>query len=225
MKNHLKVLLFCMIAGIGIGLLKDQLKLSQPESSSSESTTLTDSAVSSTVWDQSENQVNAPSETEADAPAVAAKVEVLEEILKSKNDNDPRLDTEFKTLSKPLKLALARKYNELKAESLNERGTIVFLLGRNLKSSQDFAFIKKVLSEHPCQSLNDCQKIPESSDPDEEGVNEITLVYPQIVALKSIETYLKKNPNSDQAISLLKIASEAKNDTIRKIAFAILNRS
>jgi hypothetical protein len=119
-------------------------------------------------------------------PEARAKLAVLEEILRSRNDNDPRLDREFNSLSTAAKSLFREKYRALPPEALNERGTIVFLLGRNLGAEQDWAFLRDVAGEPPCLSLGDCSKSPGRGGEEAAG-DEVTLAYPSLVALKSAE--------------------------------------
>jgi hypothetical protein len=116
---------------------------------------------------------------------VADQVKILDEILKSRDDNDPRLDRELRYLSPRAREALRKKYHSLRAEERNERGTIVFLLGRNLDQPRDFAFFRDVVGEKPCLSLADCGHTIQE-DPHLSGVTAVSLAYPQIVALKSL---------------------------------------
>jgi len=125
------------------------------------------------------------------------KLKILDEILNSRNDNDRRLDTEFSRLSPETKLAMREKYSSLAPEKRNERGTLVFILGRNLTGPEDVKFLQEVLQEKPCLSLADCSVAakPETSvspkDQDAAMGNDVTLVYPQIVALKSVEKFFQ----------------------------------
>lgn len=106
------------------------------------------------------------------------KLAALESILAAKDDNDPRLDTAFEDLSEAAKKAFRRRYAELAPESFNERGTIVYVLGRNMRTLADWEFFHAVVAEPPCLSLSDCARA--------DGVpgNEVTLAYPALVALK-----------------------------------------
>ena len=111
------------------------------------------------------------------------------EILESKNDNDPRMDTELQHFSKAGKQALQSRYSAMKPEKRNARGTVVFLLGRELNSPEDAAFLGGVLQEKPCLSLQDCDRPPESHGGAEEhleALNETTANYPQLMALRAI---------------------------------------
>ena len=117
----------------------------------------------------------------------------LEEILVMKNDNDPRLDVDFRDLSPAFKDELRKKYLALATEDRNGRGTIVFLLGREINSAADLTFFANVLSESPCLSLNDCARRPSPEGVDEHAAmaGGVTLVYPQLVAIKSFERVLE----------------------------------
>jgi hypothetical protein len=140
------------------------------------------------------------------------KVRVLEEIFRSRNDNDPRLDSDFKNLDPGTKELLQAEYRKLAAEKRNERGTIVFLLGRNLTTEQDFAFLNEVFAEAPCKSLGDCAKdAPLSrtgSEHDDTGT-EITLAYPQIVAVEMLKNFSKDHPGSPLSTAAAHALEEA----------------
>lgn len=113
-----------------------------------------------------------------------SKLVELEEILRARNDNDPRLDHDFNDLSSGDKRALRKKYSAISPEKRNERGTVVYLLGRNLKSSEDWAFFRKVALERPCLSLSDCSRKPAPGSDEEAAGDEVTLAYPSLVALR-----------------------------------------
>src|SRR6185437_1737577 len=114
----------------------------------------------------------------AAAPASpAAKVALLGEILESRNDNDPRLDTEFRHLDQPTKQALIDYYHRLPVEDANGRGTIVFLLGREIRGPGDLPFFDQVLAER-------VPKLP----PTREGSlpMELLAAYPQVMAVSAL---------------------------------------
>ncbi|MES2768178.1 MAG: hypothetical protein V4596_03450 [Bdellovibrionota bacterium] len=125
------------------------------------------------------------------SPATLRKISILKEILAGKNDNDPRMDTDLKNLSNEDKDALVDMYKDLKAESLNDKGTIAFLIGRELTRSEDAEFLKNILSEEPCLSLENCGVTNSQRDPHMDNVNNVTLSYPQIVALNRIKTFVQ----------------------------------
>ena len=119
-------------------------------------------------------------------PTDLKQLDILKQIFAKKNDNDPRLDRDLRHLSPAAKALLRAEYASLTPESRNERGTIVFLLGRDLNSSSDAEFISKVLSEPECLSLARCSESPPPAKRDDEHIetaNEVTLVYPQLMAL------------------------------------------
>lgn len=175
----------------------------------------------------------------AAAPAIAPRPEptpeeqqklvTLNEVLAARNDNDPRLDTAFRALTPGAKALFRSRYSGLTPESRNERGTVVYLLGRNLSSEEDLTFFKQVLSEPPCRSLADCGKPADTvlrEDSHLESANEVTLAYPQIVALKSFESYLARldaDPRiADQVYSELRSAGESENPVVSRFARQIL---
>ena len=106
--------------------------------------------------------------------------------MRSKNDNDPRLDAEFNALTEATKARFRARYSALPAEDRNGRGTIVYLLGRNMKSPGDWEFLRSVVAEPPCRSLADCSAPAGTGGPGDE----VTLAYPALVALKRAQKEL-----------------------------------
>ncbi len=151
---------------------------------------------------------------------------ILDEILASKNDNDPRLDQDFNALTEGAKTLLREKYKSLAPEKLNEKGTIVFLLGRNITSERDIGFMRQVLSEPPCFSLTNCKEAPSGSEQssEEAGIN-LTLAYPQIIALKQLSNAMG-NPNAFQgsALEVLKSAQNSPIPLVSKISTQLVQR-
>ena len=158
---------------------------------------------------------------QTDVSTALSKLKTLEDILQSKNDNDPRLDTDFNGLSPEAKKLLREKYRDIPAESRNDLGTIVYLLGKNLRSAEDWAFIRSVAAGPACLSLIDCSKeIPSSGH--EPGI-QITLAYPALVALNQAENALSQarenKPNVDafavrEAMSVINAAKNSKSNVI-----------
>lgn len=149
------------------------------------------------------HQVNAVNQGALANAIPKGKVALLDEILKSGNDNDQRLDTELKNLTEQTKLALHDYYRSLKRENRNSLGTTVFLLGRNIKNEKDIAFMAEVINEPPCYSLEDCDfaHSEEHTERDNHDQSEsVTLVYPQLVALIALQNTLKK-PDMRQKFS------------------------
>lgn len=155
------------------------------------------------------------------------QVAVLEQILKSRDDNDPRMDTELRNLSPQAKIELRNKYIAMSAESRNERGTIVFVLGREMKTSEDAAFLASVVAEPPCLSMQDCGRRPDAPvDEHAAMANEVSLVYPQLVAVKSFERVLKSGDLSTEvkkaAIEALQRAERSENSKVSQSAQGVL---
>lgn len=119
----------------------------------------------------------------------------FEDIMTSKNDNDPRIDSSLTHLSKPLHDLMIKKYDEIDLENRSERGLVAFLIARDLKSPEDIHFLKKIYQEKPCLSLSNCSESDKDADPHHSSTNNITLDYPQIAALYKLEAQLIKNPN------------------------------
>lgn len=127
---------------------------------------------------------------------------LLEELLRAGNDNDPRLDTAFEALDENERAAFRRRYAELPPESRNQRGTIVYLLGRNLRTAEDWAFLRRVVAEPPCRGLSDCAK---EDGADEPGLS-VTLAYPALVALEQAKRGLADPAQRTEALALLRAA-------------------
>lgn len=153
------------------------------------------------------------------------QLRTLESILDSKNDNDSRLDTELRSLDDEAKNAFRSKYRTLPDEDRNGRGTIVFLVGRNLNDASDFEFLDEVLKERPCLSLADCRKNSGNAYSEEfhhEGPTEVTLAYPQMVVLESARKYLQsKGPLEAYACRTLEKAAQSSNELVARKAEAI----
>jgi hypothetical protein len=158
------------------------------------------------------------------------KMKILDDILSSRNDNDPRLDSELTNLSEEDKQALEKKYSSQNKEKLNERGTIVFLLGRNIESSKDLVFFKQVAQEKPCRNFTYCDggEVAKEGE-DHDGANDVTLAYPQVMVLKSLENFLNQK-NIDysvrqQAMEIIHESANSKNSVIKNTAQNIMENS
>ena len=130
--------------------------------------------------------------TKASIPKNRGQWQELQEIITSKNDNDPRLDQDFKILSEELHYLLIQKYSEIPEEDRNQRGLIVFLISRDLKYLEDLKFLKNIFKENPCLSLNNCNVL-DSTDPHHSGIEQSSLNYPQLSALYQLEKQLTTN--------------------------------
>ena len=137
---------------------------------------------------------------------------ILDDILRARDDNDPRLDSAFNSLPPETRLRFQRKYRALPPESRNQRGTIVYLLGKNLSSAEDWAFLREVAAEPPCLSLGDCSKA--SADGGDSG-DGVTLAYPALVALKQAERLL-----SSSRTEALSVARAGKASRVPAVAEA-----
>jgi hypothetical protein len=163
------------------------------------------------------------------SPATATdqkKLETLNQVIESKNDNDPRMDTELKQLTPAAKRLFRDRYHSLKDEQRNAKSTVVFLMGREIKDLNDLEFMHQVLNETPCKSLENCQK-PENTGRNERedhfaGLDETTLALPQIHALKGLERVAQSPANSGTPSDLVAKAraeiQAAKKSPIPKVA-------
>ncbi len=135
------------------------------------------------------------------------KTNLLIKLLENKNDNDPRYDSELKVLEENDKAEFRKLYHGLKPEKRNERGTIVFLLGRNIQSVNDLEFFREVITEPKCLSMTNCH-ISENTD-------DITLIYPQVMALRMLKTNASLKPEIQ---AILRVASTNPDPRISKLA-------
>lgn len=152
------------------------------------------------------------------------QLSTLNSILASKNDNDQRLDKDLRVLSPGAKALLRQRYEEFPAERRNERGTVVFLLGRNITEEKDLDFMRKVLDEEPCRSMQNCREDnprAKGSDTHAEMGMEVSLNYPQIVAVKSLERVLDRgegDPMYQAALEELQRATHSASDKVSEMA-------
>jgi hypothetical protein len=147
-----------------------------------------------------------------------AKLALLEEILRSRNDNDPRLDREFLGLTPEDKALFREAYAGLPRERLNERGTIVYLLGRSLTAREDWAFLRAVAAEPPCLSLADCAKA--SAAAGAHG-DEVTLAYPSLVALRQAHRAAQEGVSREEARTVLEAAKTSRAKAVTRLARAL----
>ncbi len=122
------------------------------------------------------------------------KWNAFENILKTKNDNDPHVDKELKSTSPTLHEALFLKYNSMPSEDRSGKGLIVYLIARDIKSEEDVQFLKKIYQEKPCLSLSDCSSLAQDEDSHHASTTQTTLLYPQFTALYVIAKELKDKP-------------------------------
>jgi len=149
----------------------------------------------------------------------------FEEIMVSKNDNDPRIDQNLRHLSEPMREIMMQKYSDLPQEKRNERGLIAFLIARDLKSPQDIEFLKEIYNERPCLSLENCAAASKDEDPHHSGMDHVSLNYPQMVALYQLDAQLTQRPEllNDPAFktrvrNLLDLASRFDAPSVQKKA-------
>lgn len=158
------------------------------------------------------------------------KWQIFKEILNSKNDNDPRLDNELRNLSPEIHRSLQNAYEKLPSEDRNGRGLIAFLVARDLNTTTDVEFLRKIYQENPCLSFENCSVVA-PPDPHVDGVNQTSLNYPQLAGLYQLEQKLKaqpdllRNPEMKKLISdLLRDARQFPADAIQKRAEAIISQ-
>lgn len=155
----------------------------------------------------------------AESPALAE----LRAILHAGNDDDPRLDADFNALTPKDKSLLRAEYARLAPELRNQRGTIVYLIGRNTLDADDWTFFKSVVEEPPCLSLADCTRPPHSAGEEAVG-DEVTLAYPALVALRQSAPHLKEARQAASARAVLDAGLKSPTRAVARLAER-LNRS
>lgn len=183
--------------------------------------------ISSTVNDtnSSEKQESMITENAVDTQ----KMQLLNELLTAKNDNDPRLDTDFKNLSPSFKKLLMIQYTKYKPEQRNEKGTVAFIVSRELKNVDDLDSLKVVFEEPPCKSLGNCSVEDLDVDPHHSGLTNVDLNYPQMVTLYQIDQKLNqglfKSPNEKSEIKkFLNVALNHPVNMVRNKASEIIKK-
>ena len=150
--------------------------------------------------------------------AAEMKLVELDEILASRNDNDPRLDRDFLALTSRTKSAFRDKYRALPPERRNERGIIVYLLGKNLSAPEDWEFLRVVAGEEPCLSLADCAKAPEG----ESGPGDaVTLAYPSLVALRQAARAVDEGALRSAALPIFEAAKASRVKAVSRLALSL----
>jgi hypothetical protein len=164
------------------------------------------------------------------APTIA-KLKILDEIFATKNDNDGRLDTEFNDISPELREALIVSYKSMPKERLNERGTVIFLLGKKIENESDLDFFQEVIAEAPCLSLTDCSTDSTVEIPGEAHLaeaQETTLVYPQLMSLRLMSSNYVSNENQalkERMAEFFKLAQQSPSEYIADEATRIIDES
>ena len=129
------------------------------------------------------------------------------------------MDRELRVLDTQAKTLFRERYKSLNAEKLNERGTIIFLLGRNFESREDAEFFCSVLREPLCQNLENCSGGSFSDGGHHESTIGVTLVYPQLQALKAFQNALENGKVSDDVKALArKCASDAASSSSSRVS-------
>lgn len=127
-------------------------------------------------------------------PDEQKKLELFRAVIKTGKDNDPRVDSELKSLTPALKNALKKEYEQLPPEHRNGRGFIAFLIGRSMTEPADVDFLAQIVQEEPCLSFKDCSARGPMYEEAEEHSTQVTLNYPQIVATRMLKQNLSKVP-------------------------------
>lgn len=166
----------------------------------------------------------------SDLGADQSKWDSVQEIIDSKNDNDPRIDNELRNLSPKMHQALTEKYLELAEENRNGRGLVAFLIARDLKDENDANFLKSVFEESPCTSFEKCSSTS-SHDVHQSGMEQVSLNYPQMAILYQVESKLTKDPsllqNPDQKSYFSRVVGAAEQfpvEIVQNKAIAIKNK-
>lgn len=162
------------------------------------------------------------------SPETRQQLALLDQILVSKNDNDPRLDQELARLSEEAQEALREKYGTLRMEDRNARGTVVFLLSRYSQSERNQEFFLSVLKEAPCLSLENCEKASDTDSPEAlhsaQAGMDVTLGYPQLVVLQAVEEALSQRSLTSIEAEMLQVALQSPITSVQRKAEKIRER-
>jgi hypothetical protein len=152
------------------------------------------------------------------------KWKAFEEILNSKNDNDPRVDEELRHLSPQMHDNLRKAYSHLPPENRNGRGFIAFLIARDLKDSNDVQFLQEIYQEPPCQSLQNCAEAA-AADPHFDGINATSLNYPQLASLYQLQKRLEADPSVLESPEMRNSISQTLREARQFPSSAVQNRA
>lgn len=150
---------------------------------------------------------------------ISAKAAVLNQVLVDQMDNDSRVDRELSKLNQKDRMDFRDKYRSLKPESLKNRGLIVYLLGRNIETQGDLEFLKEVLNERNCLSLENCA-VTDGKTLGEPSLA-THLVFPKLMALAALKAKLKVSQSArmrESIESILQNARSSMNPLIVKAA-------
>ena len=160
------------------------------------------------------------------ADETGEKNRILDEIFHTRNDNDPRLDTDFNDLSPETRRAFRKKYRALVPERRNDRGIILYLLGKNLRTVEDWAILREAVAEPPCLSFSDCSRPPAPEEGEGATGDAVTLAYPALVALKQAEhALLNRDAGARrEALSVLRAARGSRAEIVARKAGELAGR-
>lgn len=143
------------------------------------------------------------------------KLARLEQVLSSNHDHHPELDTEFRQLTPALKTAMVNRYHSLDPSALNQRGTLVFILGREIQDSGDLQFFRQVLTEN-------------SKQPGAKTFSDdLSDHYPSVMAIRMQEERVKEEKASvlrGEVEAILSEAASSPNPVIAREAKQALGR-
>ncbi len=125
----------------------------------------------------------------------AKQWKIFQEVIFGRNDNDPRVDQDLRKMSPAMHQALMDAYQKIPLENRNSRGMVAFLIGRDLQTAADAAFLKGIYQEEPCLSMADCSRAEAETDPHLSGTVQTSLNYPQLAGLYQLEQRLGANPD------------------------------
>jgi len=101
-------------------------------------------------------------------------------------------------------------------------------LSRNPTSPEDWAFLRQVVGESPCLSLDDCSREEKSHDPHRELGVDVTLAYPQMVALNQAEQLLEKSGKTSatgqEALRVIQSARTSQSPLVARKAAELSGR-
>ena len=225
---------FLVLAGVSLVIL---VREGRDRGSSDLATSLSQPAQSDlrdTVKTSSSATRRAEPAAEA-GPTDSEKLRILDDILASRNDNDPRMDHELRLFGPPQDCP-DRKISADPARETERSRHGRLSRGPEPDSRAGLRFSSGVLGEPACLSLADCEKsVSKGAGAEDASASAaaVTLAYPQWVALRSLEAYLSQ-PGAEPAaarpafegaaLEALRAALKSPNGAIAERAAALLNR-
>lgn len=142
-----------------------------------------------------------------------ARIPAIERWLEAGGEGDETAMGDPATYDEKLVEKLVEKYEQYPLERRRERGALVYLLSRTYPEKDALAFLRRVIREKPCLSLENCAS-PATGHDDHDPSLATTLAYPQLMALAMAEQRAAK---SEAPAEWRALAEEAKSSEVTSV--------